>query len=199
MKILVIMGSPRKGNTYQAASDIEDAMKLQGDVEFEYLMLKDADIAHCRGCFLCFSKGEEYCPNKDDAPAIEQRMYEADGVIFATPVYGMNVSGLLKTFIDRFSYLFHRPRFFNKYALLLTTAGAVGTKDVLRYLDMVAMVWGFDVVGKVGLITPPMNFHESLRTRNKRELTEAANTFYTAITVGKRRSPRFMEVMTFHF
>ena len=65
-------------------------------------------------------------------------MHNADGVIFATPVYGLAVTGLMKTFIDRFSYIFPRPRFFDKRALLLTTTGLVGEKDVLRYLDTVA-------------------------------------------------------------
>jgi multimeric flavodoxin WrbA len=48
-------------------------------------------------------------------------MHAADGVIFATPVYVMNVSALMKTFIDHFSYIYHRPRFFDKKALLLST------------------------------------------------------------------------------
>jgi len=106
LKILVVMGSPRKGNTYRAAQKIEGVMQSLGDVSFEYVMLKDADLAQCRGCFLCLAKGEEHCPIRDDAPAVEQKMHEADGVIFATPVYGMNVSGLMKVFVDRFSYIF---------------------------------------------------------------------------------------------
>ncbi|WP_269850614.1 flavodoxin family protein [Methanosarcina horonobensis] len=89
-------------------------MQDLGNIEFEYLMLKDADLSQCHGCFVCFTTGENHCPCKDDAPAIEQKMHSADGVIFATPVYGMNVSALMKTFIDRFSYIFHRPRFFDK-------------------------------------------------------------------------------------
>jgi multimeric flavodoxin WrbA len=31
----------------------------------------------------------------------------------------MNVSALMKDFIDRFSYIFHRPSFFDKKDLLL--------------------------------------------------------------------------------
>ncbi|AAM07698.1 flavodoxin family protein [Methanosarcina acetivorans] len=117
MKVLVIMGSPRKCNTYQAAKKIEEFMQPMGGVEFEYLMLKDAIFSQCRGCLVCFSEGEDHCPCKDDTPIIEQKMHAADGVIFATPVYGMNVSALMKTFIDRFSYIFHRPRFFYKKSL----------------------------------------------------------------------------------
>jgi multimeric flavodoxin WrbA len=110
------MGSPITGNTYRAAERIRELMEAHGPVEFEYLWLRDEDLLPCRGCFVCIARGEERCPNRDDAPAIEQRMREAGGVIFALPVYGMNVSGLFKTFVDRFCYIFHPPRFFDKKA-----------------------------------------------------------------------------------
>ena len=106
MKILVIMGSPRKGNTYRAAKRIEDAMRSLGDVGFEYLMLGDVALAPCRGCMACLEWGEEHCPIRDDAPAVGRKLHDADGVIFASPVYGLAVTGQMKTFIDQFSYVF---------------------------------------------------------------------------------------------
>jgi multimeric flavodoxin WrbA len=195
--VLVIMGSPRRGNTMRAAQAIEERMKSLGEVAFEYCMLKDADLAHCRGCFLCFEKGEEHCPLHDDAPEIERRMHEADGVIFATPVYGMNVSGLFKTFVDRFSYIFHRPRFFDKKALLLTTAALLGEKDVLDYLDLVARIWGFEVAGRVGLVMPPYDLPEEKARRNKETIDAAARAFHASLH-RTRRSPSFRDVMLFH-
>jgi multimeric flavodoxin WrbA len=77
MKVLVIMGSPRKGNTWTAVRRIEEHMQVLGEVTFEYLMLGDIDLSHCRGCYVCFEKGEEHCPLKDSAPAIERKMHEA--------------------------------------------------------------------------------------------------------------------------
>lgn len=151
MKVLVIMGSPRKGNTYRAAERIREIIQEKVPVEWEYVMLKEAHLEDCRGCYQCFERGEEYCTLKDEASLIEQKMKEADGVIFATPVYGFQVSYLMKLFIDRHGYIFHRPRFFRQKALLLTSAGAVGSKDVLKYLTLVASIWGFDVAAKVGI------------------------------------------------
>jgi len=200
MKILVIMGSPRKGNTYRAAERIRGIMQARGDVEFEYLMLGGADIQHCRGCFTCFARGEEHCPIKDDASRIEQRMHDADGVIFASPVYGMNVSGLMKVFVDRFAYIFHRPRFFDKKALLLTTTGALGIKEVLDYLDLVARIWGFEVAGRAGLVTPPgQTPAPAYRQReNERQIADAAGAFYDALKRKTRRSPSLQDLIVFH-
>lgn len=196
MKILVIMGSPRRGNTYRAAKKIEESMQSMGYVEFEYLMLRDAGLEQCSGCLVCFGKGEDHCPHKDSTPVIEQKMHAADGVIFATPVYGMSVSALMKTFIDRLSYVFHRPRFFGKKALLLSTAGVLGNKEVLNYLKSVAGMWGFEVSYRVGIATPiPISPREE--QKNNRKLEKAALEFYNELQK-KGRSPEFWNVLAFH-
>ena len=202
MKILVVMGSPRKGNTYHAVERIEELMRkrLPPDEEltFTYLMLRDAGLAECRGCFNCFTWGEERCPIHDEAAAIEAQMHDADGVIFASPVYGMNVTGLFKTFVDRFAYIFHRPRFFGKTALLVTTTGILGAKEVLEYMDLVASVWGFEVAHRVGLATLAEPLPASQAEENERKLEEAADAFFEALRRPERRSPSFNDIMLFH-
>jgi multimeric flavodoxin WrbA len=195
-KILVIMGSPRKGNTFRACEDLKMFMEKELPATFEYLWLKDANLLPCKGCLACFSQGEDRCPNHDDAPLIEQKMQEADGIVFATPVYGLNVSGQMKIFIDRLSYIFHRPRFFTKKALLLTTAGVIGNGDVLNYLDTVARLWGIEVAGKAGLITaaPVPQYRID---KNRQALAGAAREFSAALRRGLRKSPGMMDVFIF--
>jgi len=200
MKVLVIMGSPRKGNTYRATERIREIIEENVPVEWETVMLKDAHLEDCLGCYQCFEKGEEYCSLDDDASLLEQKMKEADGVIFATPVYGFQVSSLMKLFIDRHSYIFHRPRFFRQKALLLTTAGMAGTSDVLKYLDLVARIWGFDVAAQVGIWShatfgplPPYVIQE-----NEKKLRKAADAFITALKRGTRSRPKLFDVLGFH-
>jgi len=200
MKILVIMGSPRKGNTFHATERIREILQQNSAVDWEYVMLKDVNLEQCRGCYTCFARGEEYCPIKDDASNLEQKMLDADGVIFATPVYGLQVSGLMKVFIDRHSYLFHRPRFFRQKALILTTAGAVGIKEVLNYLDLVARIWGFDVAARVGILSSatmePLPAHRE--QEDERRLQKAAAAFLEALQRGTRSRPGLMDVIFFH-
>jgi len=195
-KILVIMGSPRKGNTFRACEELQEYMEKEFPVTFEYLWLKDADLAPCKGCLSCFSQGEEKCPNHDDAPLIEQKMHDADGVVFATPVYGFSVTSQMKVFIDRFSYIFHRPRFFSQKALLITTAGVIGNDDVLKYLDTVVRLWGFEVAGKAGLITAAP-VPQSRIDKNREAVFRAARDFTTALQRGSRKSPGMMDVFIF--
>ena len=82
MKILAIIGSPRgKGSGYKIVRMIEDQDEIPGEVEFEYLFLKDAKLGTCLGCYACMALGEDKCPLRDDRAAIEGKMLAADGVI----------------------------------------------------------------------------------------------------------------------
>ena len=61
-------------------------------------MLADKRIEACGGHEFC---GERACPHDDDMPGILEQVYTADGLILATPIYYENVSGQMKTFMDR--------------------------------------------------------------------------------------------------
>jgi multimeric flavodoxin WrbA len=198
LKILVVMGSPRKGNTYQACENLRSKMEQYNRYDFEYLWLRDAMLLPCRGCYSCIRKGEHTCPNQDDAAGIGQKMAQADGIVFASPVYGMNVSGQMKNFIDRFSYIFHRPRFFGKKACLVVTTGALGQKEVIGYLDMVASVWGCNVAGKAALITPPSGISPRRVELNNKIIGQTASGFAAALGETAQVSPGIRKVFIFH-
>ena len=198
MKILTIMGSPRKGNTYRAVRRIEENMKAMGDVEFEYLWLKDAGLAECKGCTVCFLKGEQRCPNKDGREEIERRMLEADGVIFASPNYASNVSGLMKTFIDRFAYAGHRPRFYGQYALYVTTsAGPGGMKQCLAAMEGPISHFGFRTAGTLGLMTPPFKVPQKYADKNTRAIDAASRKLYQAVRDKGPATPGLNDVIGF--
>ena len=118
MKVLAIMGGPRKGYGTICMEKLEYELKSLQDVDFEYLYLKDVNLQSCRGCSLCFFKGEDKCPLKnDDRDEIINKINEADGVIFMAPTYSLHVPALMKNFFDRLAYIFHRPCFFGKIAI----------------------------------------------------------------------------------
>ena len=67
MKIVAICGSPRRGNSFSALQSIQENFP---EVDFEILMLNELDLKMCRGCYVCFLKGEQFCPLKDDRDMI---------------------------------------------------------------------------------------------------------------------------------
>ncbi len=196
MKILAVIGSPRKkGNTYKAVSQIEEQMKALGDVEFSYLFLKDAHLEPCLGCWQCLSWGEERCPLKDDREMIEEKILAYDGVIFASPVYAMNVTALMKNFLDRFAYTLHRPRFFNQYTMIVSTTGALGLKETIDRLSVVQFA-GFNIVHTLGLVTHPLLSLKS-KSKNDAKIAEAAQKFYSVIRARRPQSPKLINLIAF--
>lgn len=200
MKVLAIMGSPKKkGNTYKVTRKVEEQIKQLGDVEFEYVFLKDLDLKTCRGCAVCFDKGEELCPLNDDRRMLEEKMQKADGVIFTSPNYIFNVSGLMKNFMDRFGYVCHRPRFF-KTAMALTTSGVGGSRLSLMSLKIAPQVWGFNVVSSLGVVTngdPNSDLSTPVEKVNKM-VNKAARKFYGALSTEKPK-PGLFNMASFLF
>ncbi len=179
MKILAIMGSPKgKGSGYRVVQLIEKRMKAIGDVEFEYLFLKDANLQPCKGCFTCVTKGEDKCPLKDDRAKIEAAILASDGIILSSPVYVMNVSGLMKNFIDRFASTNHRPHFHHQKVLIVANSGGIGFKETLA--AMRHALGGMRVVHELGLGTPPWPVTEKAAAKNERAVRKAADMLYVA-------------------
>lgn len=154
MKILVLLGSPRKKDSYKVIKQIEDRMNQKGSVDFEYIQLSKLHIEECKGCELCFFKGEEHCPLKDELGLLVQKLREADGIIFTSPVYACHITGSFKRIIDRLSYLFHRPEFIGKPALTIVTTAGGGVGTTSKYLKMLACGWGCHLVGQVNIVAP---------------------------------------------
>jgi multimeric flavodoxin WrbA len=195
MKILVILGSPRKGESFWGITQMEERFKSYSDVEIEYAWLKDMTLKDCLGCHACILMGESKCPLKDDTAVLQQKMMEADGVIITSPVYSMHVSALLKKPIDHFSYLWHRPRFFGKYAMGLVSGGGQ-FKETLDYIKLNTTNWGFTYVTGVGVA-----HHEALTpkyaAKQEKDLRNAADMFYQAIKSQKHPTPSLSDLIRF--
>ncbi len=153
MHVLAIIGSPRKGHSYRVTQQIEQRLTRSADVRFEYVFLSQINLQPCRGCYVCQSRGEQYCPLKDQRADLVQKMRQADGVIFVSPVYTANVSGLMKNLMDRLAYTAHRPVFLGKPAMLVVT-GSMQTADTLRGLAWFGNA-GFEIVSRLGVAVWP--------------------------------------------
>ncbi len=197
MQVLAIHGSPRKkGTTYKMLQRVEEGLKKHGEVDFEYLLLKDANLELCGGCGACLTVGEQACPLKDDREEIQRRMLQADGVIFACPVYAMSIPWLMKNFLDRFAYTMHRPRFFSQRTMLLCTAGAVGLKDALHTLSAVKYC-GFDIVVRVGLATSMGTMSAASQRKIDADLEQASARYHAALVRDRRPPPTLSDLMAF--
>ena len=98
MKICILYGSPRKKNTYAAVQQIKARLRLHEEVEFVEYILQKEPHDFCCGCYTCINGAEEKCPHAAHVQPVIQAMRGADGLIFATPVYVMDMTAQMKAF-----------------------------------------------------------------------------------------------------
>lgn len=127
-KVLVIETSLRaKSNSDALAEAFVKGAKEAGH-EVEFVSLKDKKIAFCTGCMACQKLG--HCVIEDDANAITEKIYNADVVAWATPIYYYEMSGQMKTMIDRANSLYPRDyKFREVYLLSVAADDAAATPD----------------------------------------------------------------------
>lgn len=114
MKVYAINGSPRKNkNTatllQKALDGVKEAAKDK-EIETEMINLYDYNYTGCKSCFACKRlEGKSYgkCAVKDDLQEVLEKLSQADGIIFGSPVYLWDITGQLRSFIERllFPYL----------------------------------------------------------------------------------------------
>jgi len=144
--VTAFAGSAHKKNTYQAVVQFVENLQALVEVEVEIVTLSNYKLEICRGCRVCFSKGEEFCPLKDDRDVLFDKIKASDGVIFASPNYCWHMSGLMKVFLDRFGFAIHRPRYFGKAFTSIVTQGMGQGNQIVKYFDMLGQSLGFNTV-----------------------------------------------------
>ena len=116
--VLMITTSLREGsNSDILAESFKDGAVSAGN-HVEIVSLKGKTIGFCKGCFACQKIGR--CVINDDANAITDKIAAADVVVWVTPIYYYEMSGQMKTMIDRANSLFSRERKFKGVYLLAT-------------------------------------------------------------------------------
>ena len=186
LKVVAINSSNRKKNTYNLIAQAKEIFK-NNNIEVEIINLFDYDIKTCIGCEHCITKGG--CILKDNSFEIMEKMKFSDGIILTTPVYLENVSGKLKTFIDRTCSWFHRPELYGKPVLLMSTTMGSGLKSTLNYLERVVIQWGGFNAGKIS---------RNIRTMNNVVTEDECASFIKHLTMGKDKyEPSLQSLINF--
>lgn len=100
---------------------------------------------------------------------------------------------MLKNFFDHMAYFYHRPYFFTKKALAVSSTGGAGVKGVLSYMEEDLENMGFNKVYKIGL-TNARRDDEKL----EKEIKKVSKKFYDDVANGKTYSPSFKRLTMFN-
>lgn len=107
-KIIIIDGGPRKNmNTAQLLQRFAEGVKSVGnDVEVKTVRLYELDYKGCVSCMSCKLKGNvsNICRFKDALTPVLEEIAQADGLVLGSPIYFGEVTGQMRTFLERLAF-----------------------------------------------------------------------------------------------
>ena len=132
--VVALIGSPRpQGNTATVVDEVLGELAAAG-ATCERIVIAEHDVRFCLGHDECEEWDE--CPIPDDAEAILDRVWAADGLIVASPVYGDNVSAQLKVLLDRCCHRHnHGVLLRARVAALVTVSWGTGLDETLDAME----------------------------------------------------------------
>ena len=183
---MIINSSAIKGNTFNLLLQLENLLKDNG-FSVETINLFDQKIEYCLGCKKCVTGGS--CCINDDVSPLMQKMLVCDGIVLSSPVYIENISGKLKTFLDRTCVWYHVPVMAGKPVLYAAASNATGIRQIKQAFKSISVSWGTPHAGSV--------------TRTARDINRPVNIneikYFIKILNGGSRiySPSFYEINMF--
>ena len=107
-KIVIIDGGPRRNmNTAQMLQSFaEGAKSVNEEIEIKSFRLYDLDYKGCMSCMACKVKGKavNICKFKDPLTPILEEIAQADGLVLGSPIYFGDVTGQMRTFLERLCF-----------------------------------------------------------------------------------------------
>ncbi len=99
MRVLGIVGSPRRGGNTEILVDEILAGAAEAGADTEKIILNELNILPCQACDAC--KDGDECIQDDDMSELLKQMDRCRIWVLGTPVYWWGPSAQLKAFIDR--------------------------------------------------------------------------------------------------
>ena len=119
-RVVILSTSPRKNSNSEALAEAFAKGAIESGNDVEIIRMREKNYRFCLGCFACQRTGK--CVIKDDMAEIVPKMEQADVLVFATPIYYYEMSGQMKTLLDRANPLFVADYRFRDVYLLASAA-----------------------------------------------------------------------------
>ena len=146
MKVLMLNGGWRaEGNSAFMLEYIASELEKDG-IESEIVNVGAAPVRDCLGCGKCSETGR--CIFSDDGVNdFIDKAEDADGFIFATPVFYAHPAGRVLSFLDRVFYAGFRKVFDGKPGAAICVARRAGTTATLDVMNKYFGIAGMPCVG----------------------------------------------------
>lgn len=123
-RVLMVNGATREGGNTDTITNLFVEGAQGAGLKISCATLRNLKIADCIGCCTCLR--ESKCHFDDDMTGLRQNIMDSHVLVFASPLYFCEVTGLMKTFIDRLYFFYHdvnKKMIAGRHVLVITTFG----------------------------------------------------------------------------
>jgi len=99
IRVLGIQGSPRRRSNTEILLDSALAGAVDRGATVEKVLLSEMNITPCQEIYACLEDGR--CAIQDDMQIIYEKLFAADHLIFASPIFFYNITAQAKAMVDR--------------------------------------------------------------------------------------------------
>ncbi|OGL46630.1 MAG: hypothetical protein A2W05_07025 [Candidatus Schekmanbacteria bacterium RBG_16_38_10] len=159
--ILGLCGSGRKENS-NTGKLVQEVLKAT-NAKTELVWLIDLNIGYCTGCMRCAFEGN--CWQKDGMTELYKKMIDCQALVIGSPCYYGDVSGLVKSMMDRSIALGYmgigkesdmpvhgRKPLFNKPAVIVSTVAGHGVDRAIQTIEGYVNFGEMKLLGKIGAV-----------------------------------------------
>jgi multimeric flavodoxin WrbA len=152
MKVLGLVGSPRRGGNTDLLVDAVLAGAAQNGFCVEKVFLYSVEVGPCVDCRAC-KKGGLVCVLKDGMVALYPKFEEADVIVFGTPLYWYGPSAKMKLVLDRLRPYIASKRLGGKRAVLVVPSEE-GADACSHVVGMFNLSFGYLEMQLTGVLLP---------------------------------------------
>lgn len=113
---------------------------------------------------------------------------ESDGIIFSVPCYQGHLPGIMKNFTDHLAFMIHRPRYFTKKALIISTTGGVSADSTTKAMAATLPGWGFNKCYQLPVTALSWNAYEPTE-KDLKKTKDITRKFYFDVKSGEMHVP----------
>jgi multimeric flavodoxin WrbA len=134
MKVLGIVGSPRRGGNTEILVDEVLRGAEEAGAQTDKVILNELHIAPCQACNTCLESGE--CIQQDDMAALLEKMQGSEVWVLGTPVYWWGPTAQFKAFLDRWYGADKVVRFAGRRSIVVIALGDTDASTARHTIGM---------------------------------------------------------------
>lgn len=190
-RVLILNFGRKNGHTDLLINDLFKSIdkKIQMySFETYSINFQNAPIKYCLGCCNCFNYGRCILDEHDKFYEVREKILNSDLIIIGTPIYMNNITGSMKSFLDRLSYWAHTMMARGCPTIIVISSGNNGIDEVSRYLFNILSFLGMNIIGLLQIKN-----YERFNDKQEILISNITNRYKQIVKESTKRTNSYLE------